>query len=302
MKNIFFAAAIMVYATACQRAMTPATSSVSINQEITNASGQLILAGKATPSAMQLPNHKDWFDQSYNSYTIDSVAAKQAGKLMKTKSMDIFLGSWCGDSRREVPRMLKILSYAGVDTNRLSIVFVDNSPQAYKQSPQHEERGKNIHRVPTFIVYDGKEEIGRIVESPVVSLEKDLLSILNRLPYEPNYKAVSWWMQHVPGRDKDMKEAALQGLVPQIQPLVKHTAEFNSLGNVLMASGQTAEAVNVLRLNSLLYPGNTALLNILAEALVTTGRKTEAIAVFEKLLVFDPSDEAVKKRIAGLKM
>jgi tetratricopeptide (TPR) repeat protein len=302
MKSIFFAAAIMICAAACQRAFVPAATPTSINQEITNSTGQVILAGKATPSAMQLPNHKNWFDQSYNSYTIDSISAQQVGKNIKTKSMEIFLGSWCGDSRREVPRMLKILQYAGVDTNRLSIIFVDNSPQAYKQSPQHEERGKNIHRVPTFIIYDGKTEVGRIVESPVVSLEKDLLAILNQSGYDPNYKAVNWWMQDVPGRTRDMSEAELTTAVRQLQPLTKSTAEFNSFGNVLMASGNTSEAINVFRLNSLLYPDNAAMFNNLAEALVRANRKTEAITVFEKLLALKPADEVVKKRIAELKM
>jgi thiol-disulfide isomerase/thioredoxin len=302
MKSIFFAAAIMVCAAACQRALVPAATPTLINQEITNTNGQLILAGKATPSAMQLPNHKSWFDQSYNSYSIDSISAKQVAKNMSTKTMEIFLGSWCGDSRREVPRMLKILQYAGVDTNRLSIVFVDNTPQAYKQSPQHEERGKNIHRVPTFIVYDGKTEIGRIIESPVVSLEKDLLAILQQSSYDPNYKAVNWWIQHVPGRTRDMGEADLKALVPQLQVLAKSTAEFNSFGNVLLASGNTPEAINVFRLNTLLYPDNTALCNNLAEALVKANRKTEAITVFEKIAALNPADEAVKKRIAELKM
>lgn len=302
MKSICFAAAIMVCAAACQRAVAPAGTPTPINQEITNANGQLILAGKATPSAMQLPSHKSWFDQSYNSYTIDSLSAKQVGKNMKTKNMEIFLGSWCGDSRREVPRMLKILQYAGVDTNALSIIFVDNSPLAYKQSPQHEERGKNIHRVPTFIVYNGSTEIGRIVESPVASLEKDLLAILQQSGYDPNYRAVNWWIQHVPGRNRDMSEPELKAIVPQLQPLAKSAVELNSFGNVQLASGNIPEAINVLRLNTLLYPENTALFNTLAEALVKANRKTEAVIVFEKILALKPADQAVKKRVAELKM
>ncbi len=300
MKHIFFAAAIIVCAAACQRAMAPA--STVMNREITNANGQTILAGKATPYAMQLPNHKAWFDQSYNTYTIDSGSTQQLKPLVRSRTMEIFLGSWCGDSRREVPRMLKILQYAGVDTNRVAIVFVDNASATYKQSPQHEERGKYIHRVPTFIVYDGQKEMGRIVESPVVSLEKDLLAILQRSEYEPNYKAVNWWIKQAGTREKEMDEAALQAFVLQLKPLVRNTAEFNSFANVLLAAGNHTEAINVLRLNTLLYPDNPAAFNGLAEALVNSNRKTEAVRVFEKLLVLKPADEAVKKRIAELKM
>ena len=46
-----------------------------------------------------------------------------------------------------------------------------------------EEVGKNIHRVPTFIFLHGNKEIGRIVESPVVSLEKDMIAILEKKSY-----------------------------------------------------------------------------------------------------------------------
>lgn len=101
--------------------------------------------------------------------------------LLKHKRMDIFLGSWCGDSRREVPRMIRLLKDAGMDTSRIALIFVDNRKETYKQSPQHEEQGRDIRRVPTFILYNSRNrELGRIVESPKVSLEADMVSILSK--------------------------------------------------------------------------------------------------------------------------
>jgi hypothetical protein len=41
--------------------------------------------------------------------------------------------------------------------------------------------------VPTLIVYEKKKEIGRFIEYPVVSIEKDLLRILLKDGYVPNY-------------------------------------------------------------------------------------------------------------------
>ncbi len=38
--------------------------------------------------------------------------------------------------------------------------------------------GMEIHFVPTFIFYRNDEEIGRIVEMPYESLEKDMLEIV----------------------------------------------------------------------------------------------------------------------------
>ncbi|OYU56864.1 MAG: thiol reductase thioredoxin [Chitinophagaceae bacterium BSSC1] len=129
----------------------------------------------------------DWFLTNYQAYQPDSLLIPKIKELLKGKTLQIFLGTWCGDSKREVPRMLKILAAAGFDSTKLQLVFVNNTPEAYKKSPGHEEQGKNIVRVPTLIVYKGKTEIGRFIEYPKESIEKDLLKILQGEPYEPNY-------------------------------------------------------------------------------------------------------------------
>ena len=129
----------------------------------------------------------DWFLPNYQAYQPDSLRIPKIKELLKGKTLQIFLGTWCGDSRREVPRMLKILAAAGFDSSKLQLVFVNNTPEQYKKSPGHEEQGKNIVRVPTLIVYKDKTEIGRFIEYPKESIEKDLLKMLQGEPYEPNY-------------------------------------------------------------------------------------------------------------------
>jgi hypothetical protein len=98
------------------------------------------------------------------------------------------MGTWCGDSRREVPRIYKLLDYCQVSPSQLQLVNVSNSDTAYKQSPGHEEQGLNIRRVPTLLIFEGQHEVGRVVESPVTSLEKDILAIVTGQPYEHRYK------------------------------------------------------------------------------------------------------------------
>ncbi len=113
-------AAIMLLASACHRATVPAVTTVTntpiINTEIKNTSGQTILAGHASISSMQMPNYKTWYDASYNSYTADAAITQLLKPLLPNKRIEVFLGSWCGDSKREVPRMIKILQQAGMDT------------------------------------------------------------------------------------------------------------------------------------------------------------------------------------------
>jgi thiol-disulfide isomerase/thioredoxin len=146
-----------------------------------------MLLGRCSISAFKHEPYNTWFQKNYAAHQIDSQSINAIKPLLKKKKIDLFLGTWCGDSKWEVPRMLKILEAAGFDTSQLAIVCVSNETDLYKKSPQGEERGKNIQRVPTLIVYEKNKEIGRIIESPVVTLEKDLLSILRKEPYIPNH-------------------------------------------------------------------------------------------------------------------
>jgi tetratricopeptide (TPR) repeat protein len=301
MKHIFMVAAVFVLAVACNRAILPAATPV-INTEITNESGQTILAGRGSIAAMQLPNYKAWYDDSYNKYTVDTVTVKQLKPLLQNKRMEIFLGTWCGDSRREVPRMLKILQQVGMDTTKLALIFVDNSTDKYKQSPQREEKDKNIHHVPSFILYDEKKEIGRIVESPLLSLEKDMLAILRQQPYQPHYRAIEYWRKYIADRKENMTDEALQNQVAILKPLCRHYGEFNAYAYVLLAAKDHTEALNAFRLNTMIYPDNPHVFESLGEAYEKVGNKKGAIAAYEKVLMLNPIDENTKKKVTALKM
>jgi thiol-disulfide isomerase/thioredoxin len=47
------------------------------------------------------------------------------GKLLKGKKMTIVLGSWCGDSKFQVPNFLKIMDAVKFDGDKLSFIAVD---------------------------------------------------------------------------------------------------------------------------------------------------------------------------------
>jgi len=86
----------------------------------------------------------------------------------------VFLGTWCGDSKREVPRFLKLVDAAGISMDRITLHALDRK----KTSPDGMEAGYGIERVPTFIFLKKEAEIGRIVETPRTTLEGDILTIL----------------------------------------------------------------------------------------------------------------------------
>ncbi|WP_205512881.1 thioredoxin family protein [Longitalea arenae] len=159
-----------------------------MNREATDKRGNLILLGKSSRERLARAPFDVWFTKNFEAYLVDSSTAVQLKPLLKHKQFLLFMGTWCGDSRREVPRIYKILDYCQVKPSQIQLINLNNSDTAYKQSPGHEERGLNILRVPTLVIYEDGREWGRIVESPVLSLEKDMLAIVSGAPYEHKYK------------------------------------------------------------------------------------------------------------------
>ena len=163
------------------------SSPVLVNQISKDSRGNDMLLGKCTRAVLLQSPFAEWFKPNYDSYIVDSFTCNFIRPLLANKSIPIFMGTWCGDSRREVPRVLKMLDCCGFPMSDLTLVMVGNSDSLYKKSPQHEEAGKNIVSVPTIIVEQKNAEMGRIIESPITSLEKDLLAILRKEKYQPNY-------------------------------------------------------------------------------------------------------------------
>lgn len=152
--------------------------------------GNPILLGKTNINALQQPPFSTWFKMNYDAYTLDTACCNLLTTKTKDLSFMLFFGSWCGDSKRNVPVMVKVLDSLKIKGNPCELIAVSNQNDMYKKSPSHEEQGKNIVRVPTLIVYRSGREIGRIIESPVETIERDLLAILLGLPYKPNYHGV----------------------------------------------------------------------------------------------------------------
>ncbi len=300
MKQFIIMALCCMVLFACSHKAMPSHTPV-INGVIKNENNDTILAGHCALAILQTAPYNEWYSKNYAAYTADSSTVAALSQQLELTTIDIFLGSWCGDSKREVPRMIKILEQAHFDTNRVQLIFVDNSTATYKQSPQHEEAGKNIHHVPTFIVYKGRKELGRIVETPVVSLEKDLLAIAGGDTYIPKYKAITYWRKKVKNREDSLSNDQLQQLVPSIQPLCLRRGEFNAYGYVLLAQKSYREALNVFILNTLLYPAEADVYDSLGEAYMATGNSKAAIRNYEKVLEMKPGDENAVKMLAKLR-
>lgn len=158
-----------------------------LNQEIKTEKGHQFLVGPINLKGLQSEPYKNWFNSSYDNYSVDKSLTKLLKKQLKGYQLKLFLGTWCGDSKREMPRMVKILEQAQFPLENLEIIALDRRKGFYKKSPSGEEKGLNIIKVPTLIFFKNSKEINRIVERPLASLEEDMLAILTSETYKPNY-------------------------------------------------------------------------------------------------------------------
>lgn len=113
----------------------------------------------------------------YDAYAPEPVAFAHIAEMTQAGAgykVEVLLGSWCADSRRQVPKFLKIQDLLGDHAFPATYVGVHKRRELRGDAV----KGKNIQGIPTFIVDRDGKEIGRITETPKGSLEGDLAAIL----------------------------------------------------------------------------------------------------------------------------
>ena len=118
--------------------------------------------------------YKEWFDKEYDTYEVDSNSLLIETINSKNIEILVYFGSWCSDSRREIPRFIKVLNKFNFNSNNISFNGLDRE----KSAPNYRENIWDIQFVPTFIFLRNDNEIGRIIETPEETLEKDITKIL----------------------------------------------------------------------------------------------------------------------------
>ena len=120
----------------------------------------------------QLLSEYQYFQQSYRMYNLSEEEILEIKRWPKGLHVEVYFGTWCHDSQREVPRFLKVLSENADMTSRL--IGLDYN----KSEPKGTAKIHDIKFTPTFSVYRDNKEIGRIIERPKISLTADISSML----------------------------------------------------------------------------------------------------------------------------
>lgn len=149
---------------------------------ITNDNEKMMI-GQAKKSDLEKSPFNSWYTSGYNAYKPNDEVVNQLKDKVTNTTVTIFMGTWCEDSQNHVPDFYKVLEACQFKNRGITLIAMDKN----KTTPELFEKGLNITNVPTFIFYEKGVEINRIVESPIISIEQDMLDILSGKNYHPNY-------------------------------------------------------------------------------------------------------------------
>ncbi len=159
------------------------TSKENIKESQVAAMQQSMLLGKFKKADLLQQPYAAWFEPRYEQFKPNAKAIETIKENINDYEITIFMGTWCGDSKRETPRFFKILDETGYNLDNLTAIAVDYS----KSTPEKYEEKVDLDRVPTIIFYKNGQEVNRFVEFAQESLEEDIAKIVSGKDYKNSY-------------------------------------------------------------------------------------------------------------------
>jgi len=249
---------------------------------------------------LQTAPYQEWFQENYDAFQ-PALGEEFPLKNLKNTEVTIFLGTWCGDSKYWVPRFIKLWDELGLNRNQLHFVALHNKSNVYKQGPEGEEKGLNIHRVPTFIFEQNKEEVARIVESPLNSLEADLAQVSMGFPSNPRYRGATYLETLYKEQPHDSLHLHFRTALQKIYREVHTSSELNTFGYVLKAAGRDREALFAFQLNSRLFRYQPNVHDSLGEMYFHMKKYDLAKTSYEQVLKMDTENENAQEMLAQIR-
>jgi len=245
--------------------------------------------------------YSGWYKESQENYT-PNISIIENKKDLENMNVTIYLGTWCGDSKNWVPKFIKVWDQLGLSREQLDFIALYNDDERYKQGPNGEEKGMNIHRVPTFIFTKKGEEVGRIVEHPINDLETDLAQIAFGIPSRPSYRGANYLMKAFDEMGVEGVKENFKEVVNKVYRLQGRSSELNTLGYVYLRSGEIEKALTTFYMNTLCNRYDPNVYDSYAEALEEKGNIESAIKYYEKSLEINPKNDHAIERLASLRI
>jgi tetratricopeptide (TPR) repeat protein len=256
------------------------------------------LYGPCDKSAFLKGEFKAWAEASYTAYTPDGsdcLDLLQNANWTGVK-IDVFFATWCGDSKYQVPRFIRMSELAHVPDSIISYIALDGN----KCGPSSEEASRQIHRVPTFIVSRNGTELGRVVEWTDRSLAEDLWRIVSRYRYQAHYAVANALMKEIETTGPRAITRNAEKRAEAARPLLKNVAELASVASVYFVRKQYEAAEAVALVNRFSFEQSPTAHYWLGRVAEQKGQLTDARRHYARALALDPKHSPSTQRLAQL--
>jgi hypothetical protein len=102
-------------------------SACSVQKQYTESyfNKEIVLDGRVNKATLLAHKKTNWFKQNYDKYEVDSVVINKLKPKIEGIHFIVFGGTWCNDTKRELPAFLSLLHQLNVGSNRYDIWMLD---------------------------------------------------------------------------------------------------------------------------------------------------------------------------------
>ena len=84
--------------------------------------GKMNMTGTVTEESLTRKPFSEWYKKEYNTYRTQTIDKKELKRLLSSVTIEVYFGTWCEDSQREVPRFMRMLADLEVDKSKVKLV------------------------------------------------------------------------------------------------------------------------------------------------------------------------------------
>ncbi len=223
------------------------------SQTYTDKKGNEQLWGEVNLSVLTEAPYNSWYEKNIKDYKTD--LSRTDAKPFDEMTVKVFIGTWCGDTKYLLPKFMETWKSMGLSQDKLEVIALHNEDELYKQGPEGESKGFDIHKVPTFIFYKNGEEQGRIVERTVFDLDTDMQLIAKGRPYKHRYQGVPIVSELADSNpDSLTSESYLKKAIKKTRRELSTSTELYVYGFTLLYAGEVEKARFVFTINQSIFP------------------------------------------------
>lgn len=133
--------------------------------------------GSITPKQL-LAQYDIFADAKSSDQTkISELEVLDLANQLNNRKMVVVFGTWCHDSQREVPRLLNLLELVRKrhPEVKFDVEFIAAAPFQFRD--KNLVKQYEITAVPTIMLFDNEQEMGRVVETTKLSLSADIVNM-----------------------------------------------------------------------------------------------------------------------------